>query len=219
MTLVKEWKTTQMKTSRSDCPRLYSPDKQSVTLFTILLSCLICFPAQDLKAGVLMDTSNDSHLVLGGYGQSFPGWGETTQRVETVDVIFRHNHHIFEDMGSSWYKGFHSIFLEIPFHFVVNPDESAIVGLNFLAAYTFTANELWQPYLFGGGGPLYSFAHIPGMGAEWNGSYQFGGGVEYKLKSDHKLLFEFRYHHISNGGSEEPNEPLNSFKLLMGYTF
>jgi hypothetical protein len=28
-----------------------------------------------------------------------------------------------------------------------------------------------------------------------------------------------RYHHISNGGNEEPNDPLNSVKALFGITF
>jgi len=183
-----------------------------------LLSCSLV-PAPDAEAGFLLDTTNDSYSVFTGYGQSFPGWGTTTQRVETVDLIFRHEHPIFAGLGSSWYQGFHSIFMEVPFHFVVSPDESVMIGLNFLAAYTFTASSDWQPYIFGGGGPVYSFADIPGMGAEWNGNYQFGIGVNHAINNAHNLLFEFRYHHISNGGHEEPNDPLNSCKVLMGITF
>ena len=94
-----------------------------------------------------------------------------------------------------------------------------MIGLNFLASYTFTANEKWRPYIFGGGGPVYSFADIPGMGADLNGNYQFGIGLEYDMSIEHHLLFEYRYHHISNAGSENPNDPLNSCKLLIGVTF
>jgi hypothetical protein len=170
-------------------------------------------------AGFLLDTSQDSWAVISGYGQSFPGWGLTTQRVETIDLIFRHNHMIFDDIGSGWYRGFHSILLEVPVHWVVSPVVSAMVGINFLAAYTFTADKTLQPYIFGGGGPVYSFADIPGMGAVWNGNYQFGAGTEYAWQQEHHLLFEVRCHHISNGGSEEPNDPLNSIKFLVGITF
>ena len=187
-------------------------------LLVLLLMTGISFSADPVRAE-LFDTSHDSWAILAGYGQSFPGWGQTTQRVETIDLVPRYNHLIFADLGSGWYRGFHSILLEGPLHFVVSPDTSAMIGVNFLACYTFTASDRIRPYLFGGGGPVYSFADIPGMGAEWNGNYQFGIGLEYPLDSNRNMLVELRYHHISNGGSEEPNDPLNSCKLLVGITF
>jgi len=39
------------------------------------------------------------------------------------------------------------------------------------------------------------------------------------MAKSNNLLLEMHYHHISNGGSEEPNNPLNSCKLLVGITF
>ncbi len=186
-----------------------------------LLGILFAFnPWQGPEAKAeLFDTSKDNWAIIGGYGQSVPGWGETSQRVETLDVIPRYNHIIFDDIGSGWYRGFHSILLELPFSLVVNPDDSAMIGFNFLAAYTFTAANHWYPYLFGGGGPVYNFADIQGMGADVNGNYQFGLGLKYDWTLKNNMLFELRYHHISNGGSEEPNDPLNSWKILMGITF
>lgn len=165
------------------------------------------------------DTSKDSGALLAGYGQSIPGWGSTSQRVETIDLVPRYNHRIIDDIGSGALQGFHSILVELPIHLVTSPESSLMVGANFLACYTFTADERFRPYLFAGGGPLYSFADIPGMGAELNGNYQFGIGLHYPLSQANDLLFELRYHHVSNGGGEEPNEPLNSAKLLFGFTF
>jgi hypothetical protein len=192
--------------------------KKVCFLLTFYLITFTFFQVDFSRAGII-DTSKDSWAIIGGYGQSFPGWGQTTQRVETIDLVFRHNHMIFDDLGSGWYQGFHSILLELPIHFVVSPDVSAMIGLNFLASYTFTANKEWRPYLFGGGGPVYSFADIPGMGAAWNGNYQFGIGLEYDMEKEHNLLLEMRYHHISNAGAKEPNDPLNSCKILIGITF
>lgn len=165
------------------------------------------------------DTSGDTWALLGGYGQSFPGWGQTTQRVQTIDIVPRYNHLTIENLGSGWFKGFHSTLIELPAHIVTSPDTSAMVGINFLACYTFTVNEEWRPYIFGGGGPLYSFADISGMGAQWNGNYQFALGLEHPLNSDRFLMLEIRYHHISNAGTAEPNEPLNSIKFLVGVSF
>jgi hypothetical protein len=156
---------------------------------------------------------------LGGYGQSVPGWGETAQRVETIDFIPRYNHLIFDRLGFGWFQGYHSVLFEAPVHVVINPDVSSMLGVNFLACYTMTSHPKMHPYLFGGGGPVYSFADIPGMGAELSGNYQFGLGLEYRLSRSCNFLFEIRYHHISNGGREKPNEPLNSGKFLFGITF
>jgi opacity protein-like surface antigen len=122
-------------------------------------------------------------------------------------------------MGSGWYQGFHSTLFEFPASLILNPEVSAMIGINFLACYTFTGNEQWQPYIFGGGGPVYIFADIPGMGTKLNGNYQFGIGLEYFLNKQNHLLFEYRYHHISNAGTAEPNEPLNSSKFIIGITF
>lgn len=209
-----------MTIHRSQCTGGGCPVWRStgIPFILLLFLCGICCRLDSADAAII-DTSNDSFAVIGGYGQSFPGWGQTTQRVETIDLALRYNHHIFEDIGSGWYQGFHSLLMELPVHFVVSPNVSTMIGLNFLACYTFTASEEWRPYMFGGGGPVYSFADIPGMGADLSGNYQFGGGLEYDRQSRHNLLFELRYHHISNGGAKEPNVPLNSCKILFGITF
>ena len=165
------------------------------------------------------DTSKDTWALLGGYGQSFPGWGQTTQRVQTFDLVPRYNHLTIDNLGSGWLRGFHSTLIELPVHVVTSPDSSMMVGINLLACYTFTAFDEWQPYIFGGGGPVYSFADIPGMGAKLNGNYQFALGLSHPLNSAQALLLELRYHHISNAGTKEPNEPLNSIKFLVGVTF
>ncbi|GBE11948.1 lipid A 3-O-deacylase [bacterium BMS3Bbin14] len=204
-------------------PHVWTRNPVKKTAGTVCFLLLFFFVASaffrvDSARAAIIDTSKDSSWLIGGYGQSIPGWGQTTQRVETIDLVYRYNHLIFDNIGSGWYRGFHSILIELPFHFVVSPDVSTMIGVNFLACYTFTASEQWRPYIFGGGGPVYSFADIPGMGADLNGNYQFGGGLEYKLNTKHKLLFEFRYHHISNAGRKEPNVPLNSCKVLMGIT-
>ncbi|MDD3815098.1 MAG: acyloxyacyl hydrolase [Desulfocapsaceae bacterium] len=199
--------------------RKNSVGKDAAFLFLFFLLLLSSAFRADSADAAVIDTSKDSWGVLGGYGQSFPGWGQTTQRVQTFDLVPRYNHLIFDDIGSGWYRGFHSLMVEVPVHLVVSPDVSSMIGLNFLATYTFTASQEIRPYLFGGGGPVYSFADIPGMGADLNGNYQFGIGLEYETSPNHNLLFEVRYHHISNAGSDEPNEPLNSCKLLVGITF
>lgn len=167
------------------------------------------------------EAGDQTHVrsVLAGYGTSHPGWGQTKELVETIDLTLRYSHVLKSDIGFSWYKGYHSLLLELPVHLVVNPDLSPMIGINFLASYTFAANNQYLPYIFAGGGPLYTNADIPGMGSHWNGNYQFGAGLRYKINTRHDVLFEFRFHHVSNGGQKDPNDPLNSIKFLAGFTF
>ncbi|MHB8788417.1 MAG: acyloxyacyl hydrolase [Desulfobulbaceae bacterium] len=187
--------------------------------FLLLASLIFSGTVPVVHAGIVdLAKQEDSWAILGGYGQSIPGWGETTQRVETVDLVPRYARTVIDDVGAGWLQGFCSLLLEVPVHLVVSPDTSSMIGMNFLVRYTFTAMGM-RPYLFGGGGPVYNFADIPGMGADLNGNYQFGIGLEHGLTPDRSLLLELRYHHISNGGSDEPNEPLNSAKVLVGITF
>ena len=157
--------------------------------------------------------------VLTGYGTSHPGWGKTKIRVETIDLVLRYDNVLSKNIGFSWYQGYHSLILELPIHLIVNPEVSTMIGANFLACYAFTDNDQYLPYIFAGGGPLYTNADIPGMGSHWNGNYQFGVGLRYKINTWHDVLFEFRFHHVSNGDQKDPNDPLNSTKFLAGFTF
>lgn len=194
------------------CPLFLQPRPILCLLFLIL-------PPLFPQSANAFDTSQDIWSVLGGYGESYPGWGRTTERVRTIDLSPRYSHLTIDHLGSSWYAGYHTTLIELPVHVVTSPDTSAMVGVNFLACYTFIVDDRWHPYIFGGGGPVYSFADIPGMGAHWNGNYQFGLGLEYLREHGKPMLFEIRYHHISNVGTEDPNVPLNGLKFKVGFTF
>jgi len=188
-------------------------------LHTLCVSLLLVASLPVCSFAFTFDTSRDYKAFMVGYGQSIPGWGLTTERVETIDLIPRYNHVIFPDLGSGWLKGEYSAIVELPIHVVYRPVVSSMIGINFLACYTFTSDKDWRPYIFGGGGPVYSFADIPGMGAQMNGNYQFAIGLAHPISATQSLLTEIRYHHISNAGSTEPNVPLNSIKFIVGLTF
>jgi opacity protein-like surface antigen len=70
----------------------------------------------------------------------------------------------------------------------------------------------------GGGGFIYTEAEIPGLGSKYNGNYQGGAGILYRLNSKYFLNAEYRFHHVSNLNTEKPNDPLNSSKFLIGVT-
>src|SRR4030067_2412616 len=108
----------------------------------------------------------ESYLaILGGYGATHVGMGKTSEHVETADIVFRYGRVIRSDIGRSWFTGHHDFLVEFPLHIVLRPDVSPMFGMNFLASYFFTTYKKGEPYIFAGGGPFYTRAGIPGVGA------------------------------------------------------
>lgn len=155
--------------------------------------------------------------VVIGYGASHPGWGDTEERVETIDLALRYETMPEKARGRLWYKSRRSIVIEAPIHLVGGPYDSFMLGLSFLSRWTFQKRGDVKPYLLVGGGPLFSNANIEGMSSDINGSYQAGAGLEFTINR-RQYFVDIRYHHISNGSISKPNVPLNSSKILFGMT-
>jgi len=158
--------------------------------------------------------------VWGGYGATHPGLGGTHTRVEDVDLILQYGYFLTKEVGRSWYRGRHEILLELPVYTAIHPEVSVMAGVNFLACWDFTAlSEKVVPYIFGGGGLIYTDINVPELGRALNGNHQVGAGLHYYLKKNTTIDFNYRFHHISNAHTATPNDPLNSSKILFGMSF
>lgn len=161
------------------------------------------------------DHTDESWMLLTGYSTTHPGLGKTREHVETVDVILRYKRKL-KDTGRDWYSGRHDFLIELPVYSLIKPYDGQIFGLNFLTSWTLKTSRRYMPYFFLGGGPVYTEANIPGMGANLCGNYQAGLGLTYKTRKGRSFVVEYRFHHISNAGMKQPNIPLNSSKALIG---
>lgn len=191
-------------------------------LFVILVFSIFFFISETCAeennvAGLRDATSQWS--VLGGYGVTHRGFKNTRSKVETIDLVLRRGYFFTEEIGRSWYKGRHEWIFEIPVHYVTNPETAIMTGINLLGCWNLTSSEKIVPYLFAGGGLLYTNLNVPELGAEFNGNYQAGAGIHYFITRDTSIEFNYRYHHISNAGTAKPNDPLNSSKILLGISF
>lgn len=160
--------------------------------------------------------ADNSWQLLIGYGESHPGWGDTRERIETRDLILRQSRPQSFSRGEGWYRNRRSLLIELPLHLLKEPQEPPMFGIYFTSCWTFLAHPRYQPYLLAGGGPLYTRAEIPGTSSKLKGSYQAGLGLKINLDAA-SLNLEYRFHHVSNGGIKEPNDPLNSGKFLTGF--
>jgi hypothetical protein len=171
------------------------------------LACLTCQAA---------DPTDNHWELLFGYGESHPGWGDTRERVETRDIVLRQVRPQSSTRGEGWYRNRRSLTIEIPLHLLRTPQEPPMFGVYFNSSWSFLAHPFYQPYLFVGGGPIYTEAEIPGTSSKLKGSYQAGAGLKINLEAA-ALNLEYRFHHISNGGIDDPNDPLNSGKFMLGF--
>lgn len=190
-----------------------------ILLLFIILTLSVAAPVSAQEPDDVNLTNAKRHwTVMGGYGTTHKGLGATETRVETLDVILRYGYFLTKELGGSWYRGRHEILSEIPVRMVTYPETAIITGINLLAVWTFTSSKRITPYIFAGGGPVYTNLDIAGLGAELNFNYQGGVGGYYFIKKDTALNVNYRLHHISNAGTAEPNEPLNSSRVLFGVT-
>jgi hypothetical protein len=157
--------------------------------------------------------------LLGGYGNTLTHLGNTQDRVQEVDVILQYGHFLTREAGRSWYKVRHEVMVELPFSAVFDPNGAIMAGINILACWDFTASDKVVPYVFAGGGLVYTNLDLQGLGRELNGNYQTGTGIHYFANKKTALNLNVRLHHISNANTAEPNEPLNSIKFLVGMSF
>jgi hypothetical protein len=161
--------------------------------------------------------SNEYSFLL-GYGITHRGFGKTRTQVQTVDFIGRYGYFLSGELGCGWYRGQFQHVLELPIYLAVDPKTRIMTGGNLLAKWNFTGlkDDRLLPYVFAGGGVLYVDLGLPTMGSRLDFTYGGGTGLQYLFRKDMAVSAEYRYHHISNAGTAEPNEPLNSSKILFG---
>lgn len=165
-----------------------------------------------------VSAASREYTLLAGYGITHRGFGATRTRVQTVDAIGRFGYFLSDEVGKGWYRGRHELLMELPLHLAVDPRTRAMTGVYLLGSWKFTGlkEKRLYPYVFAGGGVLFVDLGLPTMGSRLGFSYQGGTGIQYLIRNDLAVTAEYRYHHISNAGTAEPNEPLNSSKILFG---
>ncbi|MBT0663329.1 acyloxyacyl hydrolase [Geobacter pelophilus] len=182
------------------------------TIFLLLCAVMPSYAADPA-------TASGEYAVLGGYGITHRGFGATVTQVQTVDAILRYGYFLSDEVAKgSLVQGRHELLVELPLHLTVDPRTRIMTGLYLLGSWKFTglSEQKLYPYAFAGGGPLYNDLGLATQGTRLNYSYQGGVGMQYLLRPGVAVIGEYRYHHISNAGTAEPNEPLNSSKILLG---
>jgi opacity protein-like surface antigen len=193
---------------------------RSIVFLMGLLIIVKTTPAQAGETDSISRASRE-YTFLAGYGITHQGFGETQTQVQVVDAIGRFGYFLSDEIGKGWYRGRHELLIELPLHLAVDPQTRVLIGGYLLGSWKFTGlkEKRLYPYLFAGGGILFVDLGLPTMGSRLDFSYQGGTGLQYLIRNNLAVTAEYRYLHISNAGTAQPNEPLNFSHILFGISF
>ena len=99
--------------------------------------------------------------------------------------------------------------------------ETTVYGFSstLLLRHYFSPHRRVRPFISLGAGALFSTDPIPPQGSSFTFTPQGGFGVAWFQRPGLGYLFEYRFHHISNGGFSLPNPGINSSTLNFGVSW
>jgi len=161
-----------------------------------------------------------------GYGESIPGFGETTETVRTADFVFRWEKVLqtYDPSTARFRAKSHQFWIETGAMVLISDSDTqdskdfGLTNIAFISAWTFDLGKL-EPYIFVGGGPVYVFADITGVGSDICGNYQSGVGIRGFHWLKKPMEIQLKYLHISNLEMADPNVALNTVRVLIALGF
>ena len=128
---------------------------------------------------------------------------------------------VTDPLGDSWYRGQISLGAEMVYLQYQEPIVAHGFGFTPKIKYSFTALGRIRPYAEFAGGPLWTdlAGRIPEESSRFNFILSGGLGVSYFLTDQAALNVGYRYQHISNAHTSQPNIGLNASMPFVGFSF
>ena len=126
-----------------------------------------------------------------------------------------------DPIGHGWYRGQVSIGAEMVYIQFQEPVVSDGIGFTPKIKYLFVADNRIRPYAEFAGGPFWTdFTNkVPEESSSFNFILTAGVGCSFFITSQASINIGYRFHHISNAGTSQPNVGLNSSLPFGGFSF
>lgn len=156
-----------------------------------------------------------------GYGFGIPLGGTKGGDVEEIQYTYVAPHWgigISNPMGGdSWYRGNVELLMEGAFIINFEPKSGFAGGATAMLRYNFLPGGNFIPFIeLGGGIVSLDFDLQDEQSDGFNFTPQGGVGFHYFVSERTALTAQWRLHHISNAGIDEPNDGINSSLFLIG---
>jgi hypothetical protein len=157
--------------------------------------------------------------VMVGYGMSHEIFGTENGSRQYIILNPRWGIFLTGVMGKVPYKGALEFLVEPIAMFQFEPDNRYAFGLSALLRYNFWTGSRVTPFFDAGGGVMWTDFGLPEQGSKFNFQVQGGPGLHVHLNHRTAITIQYRFHHISNAGTDIPNLGINSSLFLVGITF
>ena len=117
------------------------------------------------------------------------------------------------------YEGNLSFYIEPQFNPVINSESDYEVGLGLGFQYRYPVNDKMSAYFRAGISPHCITIETIHQANGFIFSDLIGVGVDYLLTDSSAVNLGFWFRHMSNAGMEKPNDGVNSFIGVIGYSF
>jgi hypothetical protein len=187
----------------------------------IRLFLLVCvFIPGNLKAAGT-DTHKGVHLDEIAIGSGY-AWGHmkfTEADFNAVPLFLRFGFDMNSVFGMTDSKGTLQIALEPFCNPVSRPESGVETGLNVFFRYLHPVTASVKLVSEIGSGPIYLSVNSEEQGkAGFNFLNQFGLGSRVAVTDNSALTFGYRFRHISNAGTSQPNRGINTNALVLSYS-
>jgi len=202
-----------------------------VTAFLLYL-CLPSVGAQTPPSSAPGGESDKSFLlntkkgdqVLGfsaGYVFTVRANREHPTVVTGIPLMARWDYVLTDVMGQDMVPGQVLIGGELMFIEYVKPITTYGIGLSPTIKYSLLPDRRWRPFVGAGAGIFWTDlgGEIPEKGGRFNFILQGGTGIDVFLTPRYALEVGFRYQHISNADTAEPNIGIDSLHTYLGASY
>lgn len=140
-----------------------------------------------------------------------PSGFQLSQVLPSVDIP------LTKTLGPSWARGRIIWNPELQLGLFSYPYVRPVVGIHPIQVkYALEPVDGWSAYGLSGWGGVYANIDRPETGTDGNFSLVIGAGVRYAATPRTSYLFEYRHLHLSNYGSDDQNNGIDTHQLLLG---
>jgi opacity protein-like surface antigen len=197
-------------------------EEQVRLLAAVVVVTVACSLSTDARIGEAFDAervfTKGAYVlsVEGGYGEQFDPWNTATTGLDALNVGVRFGLLPWGTTGSGPLKGALEIGVEPFYQRFIDPVDAFFAGLGVVARYHFLSLGRFVPYVELSAAPGATDLRV----REQNTDFVFllfgGGGASYFVTDRAALYAGYRYQHISNAGTDNPNRGINSHTGVVG---
>lgn len=161
----------------------------------------------------------DAISVLTGFGKGNLMPPQPDYEFAHLGVSFEHradgwcDEHLGWDPPGEWY-GFFLPYLGV----ITEPENNIEVSCAVGARGVFPVDHTWRPYIYGGGGPVYTTQSTLEQSTKLNFGSFAGYGMEYRFEENRSISLHYTIRHLSNAGIDDPNDGIDINAWAVAYT-